>query len=618
VKTKLKGFFTHAYTLVFTTCLLVFLLGLIPGVDLIEKHLLDLSFRIRGAETPHEAIVIIEIDETSIRSLGTWPWPRSYHAALLSILNEHKPSSIFYDVVFAESSAPAEDDAFSEALGKSGNVVLPFYFVTDQVENFDRQPMVLPLEIFRAASGHLGYVNFFPDQDGHVRDMQLAVKRNDQWLTHSSLATVSRHLGWSEEALIPFFRKRVKLNIPGPYENFNRISFLHILAIHEGTVDDVSLDFLKDKVVLVGFTAAGIAIDHKPSPFSPLYPGVGIQASMMHTLLSGKYIHTIPQGLKFFLLLIFAFIALRLSRARSPQKALLAMLAALCLTFLLVQAAFIYFRVWIPCAGLLMTGTLVFLGSITVQFIKGRLEKEILSRELSLAHNIQTSFLPTKIPEIDGLDVAAYSLPTKSVGGDLYDIIPLSETHWGFSVGDVSGKGVPAALFMAKMVSEFRREAKTLEPKVTIEQMNNKVSEENTSGLFLTLCYLIIQPATKTLTYSSAGHEPILWFQAESKTVFELINDIGTPIGFLPGTPYDQKQQVFKSGDIVFLMSDGVREAMNAKREIFGIERCHKALKEAPKDSAQAVVDHILETVKTYVREAAQHDDLTIMCFKFI
>jgi len=460
-------------------------------------------------------------------------------------------------------------------------------------------------------------VNAFPDQDGSAREIRLAVKQGGKLYTHASLAIASRHHKYDPAKLVGFASKgRTLINFPGAYQNFRVIPFQYLLSIHDEDWARPIIESLKDKAILVGHTAAGTAMDLKPTPFSPQYPGVGVQASMLHTLLSDKIIERLPRLFHFVLFFFFSFLIVGSASRASPLRGLSYTLASLALFFLISQLLFQYAHLWIPTFGFLILGVVLYFVVTLIQFVKIRVEREVFARELDLASKIQQNFLPNEIPKIAGLDIAAVSVPAKHVGGDLFDILPLQDDHWGICVGDVSGKGVPAALFMAKSISDFRREVESRIPAKVISHLNNRLVHDGTSGLFLTLLYLLLDPRHKKVSFANGGHEPIFLYQKKKNTVAELNTREGLPLGIMADSLFDELEFSIDSGDVILLQSDGVKEAMNPRREIFGQDRTKAAMMEAASDSSQMIVKHVQKRIQEFVKTAPQHDDLTLVCIK--
>jgi serine phosphatase RsbU (regulator of sigma subunit) len=614
-----KGAFSSSSLLVaFLASTVFLLLSFLPTFDLMERRFLDLSFRIRGPQNPHPEIVIVEIDDESLRRTGAWPWPRSFHAALLEILSQHPPSVIFYDMIFSEESRPEDDQAFAQQVRKTGNVVLPFYFAAQDPREFSESNAVYPLPLFAENAKQLGYVNIAPDGDGHVREIWLARSREGNNYLHVSLAVAALHEGYERKDLEPFLaRKKSLINFPGPYQNFTRVPFDSLIEAHDSPDAGPFFKSFEGKVVLVGLTAAGTGMDLKATAFSPLYPGIGVQASMLHTILTGRFIERLPIPLHGLFLFLFACLILGLSLSLTPLLSLLAALGSFILLFGFTQLAFQRGGLWVPSFSFFALGALLYVGEKASEFLKIRFEREILSRELELASRIQKSFLPRELPKIPGLEVAAASFPAREVGGDLYDVLPLADGQWGLCVGDVSGKGVPAALFMAKALSEFRREA-PLGPRTALERLNLRVAEDSSGGIFLTLLYVVVDPARERFVFANGGHEPMLFYEKSRGSIEFLSTRKGLPLGIVGGTPFDEEERTGKPGDILLLVSDGVKEARNERREMFGMERIGETLEGAASESPSAIVERLLARLKDFVGEAPPHDDLTFLCIKFV
>jgi CHASE2 domain-containing sensor protein len=589
-------------------------LGRFPTFESMEKRLLDAAFILRGPEPVDPDVVIVEIDDKSLAAVGTWPWPRSYHAALLKALGKTKPSIIFYDIVFPESSVREEDETFAEEIRKAGNVILPFYFPASSPDHFWESPEVFPIPAFKAAAKSLAYINHFRDPDGHAREFILRIPGHPGLDLHSSLATAANYRGNAREFSKLFQPARaVLINFPGPYENLHRISFIDLMDPSGGPQ---LLKALEHRAVLVGLTASGTT-DLIPTVYSPVYPGVGIQASMVHTLLTQKFIWKIPVLFYGFLAFVFVLLPLWLSEKFHPLKSLSYIGAFWIMLLAGMQIAFQYYGYWIPAGGILIVSFSTYLTVQLIQFVKTRFDRELILKELSLAADIQRSFLPPPPSNIKGLEIAAVNLPAKQVGGDLYDFQVFEDGLVSVCVGDVSGKGAPAALFMAKSISEFRREARLKSPGKVLAALNNKICEDGTSGLFLTLLHLVVNPETKSFTFASGGHEAIYCYRQKDRSVELLNTSAGLPLGVMAENPYEEKEAQCEAGDTLLLISDGVKEAMNSRREIFGIKRIQETLAATAQRDPQGILTYCRKRIEEFVKDAPQHDDLTMVCIKF-
>ena len=605
-----KTFSFFNLLIAFLAASFVFILNFFPFFDTLERHFLDLSFRIRGPEAPHPSIVIVDINDQSILKMGSWPWPRSHYRDFLMILGPYQPKAVFFDFIFSETSNEEDDKMFAQTIKEFGMVILPFYFSGQTASEFSEKNAVFPLLVFREAAKRLGYVNVFPDKDGHIREF---VPRTSVY-EHASFAIAAVHHDPFD--LQKGLKEKMLINFPGPYEVFRSISFDDLIERYETPDMQSFLNSLKDKIVLVGHTAAGTSMDLKPVAFSPQYPGVGLQASMLHTLLSGKLIRKIPLSLHFIFLFAFALLILCFNLISNPIKGLFYTSASLAFIFLVAQLAFQLLLLWIPCFAFIVLGASLFIIGSLIGFIQIRIEREIFARELALASRIQKNLLPAEIPNVPGVEIAALSIPARHVGGDFYDVLPLPNGKWGICVGDVSGKGIPAALFMAKAISEFRREADSSPPSAVLQRLNRKVVSEGFSGLFFTLLYLVIDPEKKKLIFSNGGHEPIFIYKKKTHKVEVISTQSGIPLGIDSESDFDDREINLEVGDVLLLQSDGVKEAMNEKREIFGPERLKATMLESDTLGPKSLVQYLIKQIEKFVKDAPQHDDLTLLCIK--
>ena len=247
-------------------------------------------------------------------------------------------------------------------------------------------------------------------------------------------------------------------------------------------------------------------------------------------------------------------------------------------------------------------------------------EKERIGTELALATRIQADMLPNifpAFPERPDFDVYATMDPAKEVGGDFYDFFLIDETHLGLVVADVSGKGVPAALFM--MISKILVQNYAMtgrSPAEVLRAVNEQICSNNREEMFVTVWFGILDTATGTITAANAGHEYPALMQAGGR--FELVkNRHGFVIGALNGVRYREYELCLTPGTKLFLYTDGVPEATNAANEMFGTERMLEALNREPGASPETLLRHVREAVDGFVLDAEQFDDLTMLCLEY-
>ncbi|MBK8013476.1 MAG: SpoIIE family protein phosphatase [Deltaproteobacteria bacterium] len=242
------------------------------------------------------------------------------------------------------------------------------------------------------------------------------------------------------------------------------------------------------------------------------------------------------------------------------------------------------------------------------------LKRQQLEQDLQLAERIQQSFLPRRIPRLPGYTFAARYDPAYEVGGDFYDFVRLPDDRLGIVVGDVSGKGVSAALYMARLTRDLRYFALAEpDPARVLRWMNRAVIEGGQDDIFVTLIYVVLDAGGRRLQIANAGHMPPLVKRRASTETISLDRQSGLPLGVLPDPEYVSESFELQPGDTVVLYTDGLVEAMSPEQEMYGMERLERAVLEAPWNASQ-VLDAAVRSCQAHVSEAAQFDDTTIVC----
>ncbi|MDO8873408.1 MAG: SpoIIE family protein phosphatase [Methanoregula sp.] len=249
-------------------------------------------------------------------------------------------------------------------------------------------------------------------------------------------------------------------------------------------------------------------------------------------------------------------------------------------------------------------------------------EMERKNTELAIAAEIQQSFLPDTISQIEGFEIAAKSVMAKEVGGDFFDVIPfevipLKKGTLGIMIADVSGKGIPAALFMAlsRIVVRVNATWYMDRPAMAIRNANTIIAADSRAGMFVTLFYGILEVDSHTLTYVNAGHNPPIICHAEDELLTEL-TATGIAIGALSDAEYTKETAALNAGDIVVLYTDGITEAENAQQDMFGEERLHEVIRAFRKLPAQEIIAAILKSVQSFCGNYPQSDDITLMVIR--
>ena len=236
--------------------------------------------------------------------------------------------------------------------------------------------------------------------------------------------------------------------------------------------------------------------------------------------------------------------------------------------------------------------------------------RQRFEQELEVARLIQQNFLPKELPDLPGWQVAAYYRPAREVGGDFYDVIPLPDGRVAFVVGDVTDKGVPAALVMSATRSVLRASAtRLIEPGVVLERVNEHLCPDMPAKMFVTCLYGVLDPASGRLRFANAGHD--LPYVKTADGVIEL-RARGMPLGLMPGMAYEEKEAVLEPGESVLLHSDGVVEAHDPDREMFGFPRLKETMAGSP--GGQELIDRVISVLEAFTGPGAeQEDDITMV-----
>jgi serine phosphatase RsbU (regulator of sigma subunit) len=244
-----------------------------------------------------------------------------------------------------------------------------------------------------------------------------------------------------------------------------------------------------------------------------------------------------------------------------------------------------------------------------------KLEKARLDQEMRIAAEIQQALLPKPRASLGFVEAAAASVPCRSIGGDFFDYIDQVGTSFGFTLGDVAGKGPPAALMSAMMQGMFAAQAPGSEgPASAITRFNKALCRRGIEARFVTLLFGVLT-AEGTLTYCNAGHNPPIVL---GKAGLRRLEAGGPVVGLLEAAPYSQAIEQLDAGDVIVLFSDGVSEAFNLAGEDFGEGRLLEVARGGSGASSQALVEQIVAAVRAFTKGAAQSDDITVMVIRYL
>ena len=247
--------------------------------------------------------------------------------------------------------------------------------------------------------------------------------------------------------------------------------------------------------------------------------------------------------------------------------------------------------------------------------VSDRTQAAVRARELAAAGKIQAGFLPDELPRIPGWQLTAKLEPARETSGDFYDVISLPSGHLGIVIADVADKGAGAALYMTSirtLIRTFAAEYVT-QPELALGTANDRIVSDTHTDMFVTVFYAILDPATGTLTYCNAGHNPPYLLDAQSGNVTHALSRTGPPLGISKEMTWGQATIQLAPGDALVLYTDGLTEAQNVRDEFFGAERLQKVAQANLSARAQDIQAALLAEVHQFVADAPQFDDLTLM-----
>ena len=243
--------------------------------------------------------------------------------------------------------------------------------------------------------------------------------------------------------------------------------------------------------------------------------------------------------------------------------------------------------------------------------------KERMESELRIASNIQMSMIPQVFPTKEGLDMYASMTPAKEVGGDLYNYLVKGDKLY-FCIGDVSGKGVPAALFMTIATRGFRSLALMgKSPAEIATRLNLELSENNEMGMFVTMFICMFDMKLERMEYCNAGHNPPVIGNADGQLSFLDVEETNAPIGLWPELEFKGEEIDFFHNRLMLLYTDGLNEAENQKQEQYGEDRIIEQITSHATQNAQEIVKALKADTNLFRDGAEQNDDLTILAFRY-
>ncbi len=652
-----------------------------------QLALFDHYQRVFPRQQVSQPVVIVEIDEASLKTVGQWPWPRNRTAELVEAIAAMRPLAIGLDLYMPEpdqtspgrvaanlpagqgrlarelSALPSHEARLAQALAGAPTVLgaAGFDFETltttsglrstplriaggDALPHLRRYPFVLASmpELQAAARGQaLLSVDL---EAGVVRRVPLVAAVNDQPVAALAMEMLRIATGSDavEVSVGPLGIESVSvadLTVPTQENGEVWLHFAEAAADRYVSAADVlagkvPAERFENKLVLVGITGFGLA-DMRTTALKEHVSGVEIQAQLIESFVDGRFLLR-PPAMRWVEIALLLGGGLFLIWAVPNVRPRIATLLASILFVILFGAGFLLFR----ATGLLLDAASLFAGlnvvfgsllsSVFIETDRQRRHAEAelqvrrvaaarVAGELAAAGRIQMGSLPnaaTAFPNETRFEVAALLEPVREVGGDLYDFFMLDANRLFFVIGDVSGKGLPASLFMAVAKALAKSAALRGADGVgaIVETANLEMSRENPEALFVTLVAGILDAETGTLELCNAGHDAP--WRIGSGGVARLNTDGGPPLCVLDNFPYPVATVHLAPGEALCLITDGITEAMNAAGELYGNERLAAVL--AGTGSAPTTVVAALRAdVHAFVAGAEPADDLTLLAIRF-
>jgi adenylate cyclase len=601
--------------------------------------------------------MIVAIDERALDARGQWPWPRTVMAELMRAILAAQPAAVGVDLFFAEPdrASPTGDAALAEAIDGE-KVVLGIAGLEYRDRRFPFPPPAAPVriaakrelllrrydgqlqsrpEISRAAAGR-GLIS--SDAKGVVRRVPLIARIGQVLVPSLSVEMIRVAIDAPLLRLADRGGEYLELgigNVTVPLQSdgsmyiyFGHEDGLRRVSAEEVLSGSVSPEVLQDKLVLVGITGLGL-LDYQVTPLGERIPGVEVHAQLIEQMFDRNYLRR-PTGaawLEAGLLLVGGALLVLWVPAVRPWMSASLLVAVLAVLIALGLAAFragYLIDVAAPAIGT----AVLFAGLLASTLAEADQQRRLLREEqlrvageLEAARRIQMGLLPAPrelFAHERRFTLDAHLEPARTVGGDFYDCFMLDENRLFFLVGDVSGKGLAASLFMALAKSLLKSIALrgSGEPAEVLHAANAEIGRDNPESLFVTVFAAVLDARTGRVRYCNAGHEPpVLGQPAEAPQ--RLSESAGPPLCVIAEFPYERGEFELRPGGWLCTVSDGVTEAMNPRGELFGAPRLLAALAASASSEPQAVLATVREDVRRFAAGAEQSDDVTLVCVRW-
>ena len=631
----------------------------------------------RPITAPNVRVVLI--DGESLTLVGPWPWPRYYLARLTEDIAKQGAKVVGFDVLFPEpdrvkpelfaklypelsagaasevAALPSMDQIFGQVIGQSP-VVIARAGASDGIregkaltvdaqitgimpKRIDSWPAAITAipELEDVALGH-GLVNGPPDSDGTVRGVPLVMRVAGRPMPGLALELARLGLDANGVRLSPkaldLAGRRIPINARGRMAfRFGTFPNQNIVSAADVLQHALRDDYFRGKIVLVGLAAEGTA-DIVSTPLASENFGVVVQAQAVDSILGDAWLSRPPWAGQVEWAMAIALALLALVAAWGGRAPRIALAVAFVAIPVVSWLAFDRLSLLIDAARPLELGGAALAGVVVGLFADSRVEREKLREalvqeqmaaartegELEAAREIQMSMVPPRsaLAAVDPrLDADALLEPARLVGGDLYDLARLDGDRIGFLIGDVTGKGVPAALYMAmsKALTSFVLSRHNIDLGGAVASVNEELLRGGAEALSVTMIIGIIDLHTGAVSLVCAGHEDPIIVSADGKAETHGLEG-GPPLG-LVDFPYPVEELSLSAGDTLLLVTDGITEAQDRDGELYG--RQHVAVEASRKAvSATELCERLRDSVRAFEGGIEPTDDLTVMALRYL
>ena len=632
----------------------------------------DLYQKIFPLKKESSEVVIIDIDEKSLKKFGQFPWNRSVFARIIENVNTAEPKAIGFDVFFSEKDkqSPEEiiksynliptdvnqiqkikghDEILREELERSNSVIAVLGSNVSSHGTYDRSAKakflskggdpkeftfsfpysIGSLEKLEKSAKGLGSISFLDQTDGIIRSLPLILRFANKLYPTMGLEMIRvgskqknifvelDEVGIKKISARPF---KISSDPNGlfwiRYKQSQKSQYISASSVYEKKFEE---SFFREKYVLIGASAQGL-FDIVKTPLGATVPGVEVHANVIENILDNSYLIRNPNVYIFELLfsIIIVFITFYFSQNIKPKYSLLIFFSSVISVILIGFVFFLLRSELIDFSYPIFMVTVIFLAGLYFRFLKENelaitnLQKQaVLKKERELAGEVQKRLFPeTKKFE---KFVYAKNIPARDVSGDYYDIIEINENEFYFTLADVSGKGVRSGMLMAKASSIFRTLANLSLPlEKNVYLVNNEIVEAKFKGMFVTAVFGKMNVLNGEIEIINAGHENIMLLD-ESKN-FEFIKADLPPIGIIKySSEKIVKKRNFNIKNKTFIVySDGVTEGYLKNGQMLGVEGIKEIILNIKEINPKNIINNIVDTLN--FDQAKLRDDITCLC----